>query len=133
MQYAAKVVFAGKLLQRGTRIGNGHEVAPGVLGTAALPGVYAQRRVNLDFPLHRRFGGFGAIAFDAGRGSILAIPRMPLDNPDGPDDVSSATSRILRVLEFDVATEAAVGEYVYVLEAADHAVAVARRAVSGFA
>ena len=98
------------------------EGTPGTLGTAALPRVYAQRRVNLDFPLHRRFGGFGAIAFDAGRGSILAIPRMPLDNPDGPDDLNSATSRILRVVEFDVAAEAAVGEYVYVLEAADHAV-----------
>ncbi len=98
------------------------EGTPGALGTASLPAVYAQRRVNLDFPLHRRFGGFGAVAFDAGRGSILAIPRMPLDNPDGPDDLNSAASRILRVLEFDVATEAAVGEYVYVLEATDHAV-----------
>ncbi|MEC8513050.1 MAG: esterase-like activity of phytase family protein [Planctomycetota bacterium] len=98
------------------------EGTPGALGIASLPGVYAQRRVNLDFPLHRRFGGFGAIAFDATRGSILAIPRMPLDNPDGPEDLNSAASRILRVLEFDVATEAAVGEYVYVLEAVDHAV-----------
>lgn len=96
-------------------------VAAGV-GTEALPAVFGQRRVNLDFPLHRRFGGFGAIAFDAARGSIFAIPRMPLDNPDGPDDLNSAQSRILRVVEFDIATEAAVGEYVYVLEAADHAV-----------
>ena len=98
------------------------EGTPPALGTAALPAVFAQRRVNLDFPLHRRFGGFGAIAFDATRGSILAVPRMPLDNPDGPDDLNSATSRILRVVEFDVATEATVGEYVYVLEASDHAV-----------
>ena len=98
------------------------EGTPGTLGTAALPGVHAQRRVNLDFPLHR-FGGASARSpstRDAARSSRSRA--CPWTTRTRPDDVSSATSRILRVLEFDVVAEAAVGEYVYVLEAADHAV-----------
>lgn len=107
----------GQLIERFSPVGT-----LASLGAPILPAVFGQRRVNLDFPLHRRFGGFGGVAFDPTRNALLAIPRLPLDNPDVPSDASSSASRILRILEFSLGTQTAVGEYVYVLDGLDHAV-----------
>ncbi len=92
------------------------------LGQPGLPGSFLRRRANLSFEEGRRFGGFGAIAYHAGRNSIFACPRLPLDIPDTTTDLASRSSRILRVLEFSLDSNTAVGEYVYVLEALNHAV-----------
>ena len=95
--------------------------APATLGDPDLPAAFARRRLNLDLPPGRRFGGFGAIAYDPVRGSVFAVPRLPLDTPDTADDAASRTSRILRVVELRASDARVVGEYALVTEGPEHA------------
>ena len=108
---------AGALVRRLVPAGT-----PGSLGSPTLPAAYAARRSNLDFGLGRRFGGFGALAHDGVSGLLTAATRLPLDNPDSAADTTSAASAVIRLLQVDAATGNTVGEYVLVLDAADHAV-----------
>ena len=89
----------------------------GFFGTEAFPEVYAQRRINR---------GFEGMALDTDDGKLYAWIQSPIDNPDvsnaeaselgEPNDFNSRNSQVLRILEFDPATEEATGEYVYFLE-----------------
>ena len=108
---------AGALVSRFVPTGT-----PAGLGDPTLPPVYAARRANLDFGLGRRFGGFGALAFDEAQDLLTAAVRLPLDNPDTADDAGSATSLIVRLLQVDGSTGAPVGEYALVLDALDHSI-----------
>ncbi|QDV05926.1 hypothetical protein Poly30_14290 [Planctomycetes bacterium Poly30] len=94
---------------------------PGTLGSGTLPAVFAQRRLNLSLPPALRYGGFGAVAHSPERGSILAVTRLPLDNPDTAADTTSRNSRIARMIELDSTSGSVVGEYAVVLEAVGHA------------
>ncbi len=107
---------SGALVQRYVPSGT-----PGAFGSGVLPSVFSQRRLNLSLEEGQRFGGFGAVAFDPERNSILAVTRLPLDNPDSADDAASRASRIARMIELNASTGALVGEYAVVLEEAGHA------------
>lgn len=92
------------------------------LGTNNLPESYSRRRANLDFPVGRRFGGFGAIAYDQARGTIIAITRLPLDNPQSPGNLASESSRVVRVLELNATNGIVSGEYLLLLDQEGHAI-----------
>ncbi|MDG1985393.1 MAG: esterase-like activity of phytase family protein [Planctomycetota bacterium] len=108
---------AGSLVQRFVPAGT-----PGSLGSGTLPAVYATRRANLSFDLGRRFGGFGALAHQEGPGLLTVATRLPLDNPDTADDLTSAGSAVIRLLQVDDTTGLPVGEYALVLDAPDHSI-----------
>ncbi len=112
-EFDATGVLVQRLVPAGT---------PASLGSATLPPAYAARRANLDFGLGRRFGGFGALAHDDASGVLTAAARLPLDQPDTASDATSATSALIRLLQVDAATGVTLGEYVLVLDAADHSV-----------
>ena len=76
-----------------------------VLGTEALPAVYAQRRDNR---------GFEAIA--VWNDLLYCFVQSPLDNPDVANDANSKASQNTRILVFNPATESVIAEYLYVLE-----------------
>ena len=110
LKFQAQPGGGAKLIKRyvpaGTAAANGG--AP--LSTAdseALPAVYAQRRPNR---------GFEAVALDATLGKVYAFIQSPLDNPDTTANSTSSSSRNLRIVELDIATEAVTGEYLYVLD-----------------
>ncbi len=95
---------SGKLLARyipeGTAASAG---APaGAFGTEVLPAVYAQRRANR---------GFEGIALDGGK--LYAFIQSALDNPDTASDSTSKSSRTLRIVEFDTASQTVTAEYLY--------------------
>jgi hypothetical protein len=81
------------------------EGSPASTGTAVLPPVYAQRRSNR---------GFEAVAYSDGK--IYAFIQSPLDNPDLTNDNTSKAGRVIRVLEFDIASQQPTGEYLYRLD-----------------
>ncbi|MEM1448853.1 MAG: hypothetical protein AAGI22_07055 [Planctomycetota bacterium] len=97
------------------------EGTPSNLGSDTLPPAFATRRVNLTLEPGRRFGGFGGIAYDAGRGLVAAVTRLPLDNPDDANETVSRASSIVRLVEVDASTGACVGEFALVLDGPDHA------------
>ncbi|WP_146138451.1 esterase-like activity of phytase family protein, partial [Chamaesiphon polymorphus] len=74
-------------------------------GTEVLPEVYAQRRSNR---------GFEAVAIEGTK--LYAFMQSPIDNPDNAGDTVSRASRTVRILEFDTATKAVTGEYLYLLD-----------------
>jgi len=111
-RFASSGVLLGRTVPAGT---------DPALGDPDLPAAFARRRLNLDLPPGRRFGGFGAIAYDPARGSVLAVPRLPLDTPDTPDDAASRASRVLRVVELRASDARVVGEYALVTEGVEHA------------
>jgi phosphodiesterase/alkaline phosphatase D-like protein len=99
--------YTGKLLNRFVPQGTaaaGNQPA-GTFGTEVLPAVYAQRRSNR---------GFEAIALEGNK--LYAFIQSPIDNPDSTGDTTSRGSRNLRILEFDVTTQAVTGEYIYLLD-----------------
>lgn len=106
----------GQVLARYVPVGT-----PSALGTPTLPAVFAQRRLNLDLDPHQRHGGFGGVAYSPDRASILAVTRLPLDNPDTADDAASRGSRVARLVELDVSSGALLGEYAVVLESLGNA------------
>ncbi|MCB1776254.1 MAG: esterase-like activity of phytase family protein [Candidatus Competibacteraceae bacterium] len=93
----------GQMLQRFVPAGanNGGKTT----GASALPAELGQRRANR---------GFEGIAYAGGR--IYAFLQSPLDNPDTANDANSKASRWTRVIEFDVATQRTVAQYLYPLE-----------------
>ncbi|WP_310485789.1 esterase-like activity of phytase family protein [Chamaesiphon sp. VAR_48_metabat_403] len=99
----------GKLLDRfipkGTAIAPTTDFPAGTFGTEVLPEVYAQRRSNR---------GFEAIAIEGTK--LYAFIQSPIDNPDNAGDTVSRASRTVRILEFDTATKAVTGEYLYLLD-----------------
>ncbi|MEL6904271.1 MAG: hypothetical protein AAFP22_02625, partial [Planctomycetota bacterium] len=107
---------SGALVERFVPAGS-----PAALGTPSLPAAFARRRVRLASERGLRFGGFGGIAFDPARGSVLAVTRLPLDTPDTEDDAVSRSSRILRLVEVDATSGALLGEYAVVTSGVDHA------------
>ncbi|WP_211167703.1 esterase-like activity of phytase family protein [Pseudanabaena yagii] len=99
----------GKLLDRfipqGTATAPNPDAPAGSFGTEALPAVYAQRRNNR---------GFEAIALEGNK--LYAFIQSAIDNPDNAGDTTSRNSRNLRILEFDIASKAVTGEYIYLLD-----------------
>ncbi len=91
-----------QLIQRYVPEGSSATVDTGV---EALPAIFAQRRANR---------GFEAVAYADGK--IYAFIQSPIDNPDVGNDASSKAGIATRILEFDVATETAIGEYLYLLD-----------------
>ena len=79
----------------------------GFFGDEELPEVYASRRANR---------GFEAIAIQDGK--VYAFMQSPLDNPDVANDASSKASKLIRIVEMDLATESVTGEYAYLFEGA---------------
>jgi hypothetical protein len=92
----------GVLLDRFVPAGSNDNEAGVAVGTEALPAIFAQRRANR---------GFEAVAYRDG--ILYAFIQSPLDNPDGPRDGSSRRGRYARILAFDTATGATVGQYLY--------------------
>lgn len=76
-----------------------------VVGTEALPAVFAQRRKNR---------GFEAIALWEGK--VYAFIQSAIDVPDTTNDANSKASSIVRIVEFDIATETTTAVYYYVQE-----------------
>lgn len=97
----------GTLLARYVPVGSNAHGA--TVGVEALPAVFAQREYNR---------GFEAIAYRDGR--VFAFLQSALDVPDTPSDETAADSRIVRIVEFDPATEQTVGVYVYALDHDSH-------------
>jgi predicted extracellular nuclease/2',3'-cyclic-nucleotide 2'-phosphodiesterase (5'-nucleotidase family)/Ca2+-binding RTX toxin-like protein len=99
----------GKLLDRfipqGTATAPNPDAPAGSFGTEALPAVYAQRRNNR---------GFEAVALEGNK--LYAFIQSAIDNPDNAGDTTSRNSRNLRILEFDIASKAVTGEYIYLLD-----------------
>ncbi|WP_295621801.1 esterase-like activity of phytase family protein [Chamaesiphon sp. GL140_3_metabinner_50] len=99
----------GKLLDRfipkGTATAPAIDFPAGTFGTEVLPEVYAQRRSNR---------GFEALAIEGTK--LYAFMQSPIDNPDNAGDTVSRASRTVRILEFDTATKAVTGEYLYLLD-----------------
>lgn len=93
----------GQLIDR--FIPQGNPTEGGDFGTAALPEVYAQRRTNR---------GFEAVALEGTK--LYAFIQSAIDNPDSAADTTSRGSQNLRILEFDVITQAVTGEYLYRLD-----------------
>ncbi len=93
----------GKMLDR--LIPKGTPTAGGTFGTAVLPDVYANRRANR---------GFEGIALEGTK--VYAFMQSGLDNPDVANDANSKASSNLRILEYDTATKAVTGEYIYQLK-----------------
>ncbi|MEO1133700.1 MAG: esterase-like activity of phytase family protein, partial [Cyanobacteria bacterium J06639_1] len=75
------------------------EGLPESLGVGALPADYNTRRDNR---------GFEAVALQDGK--VYAFIQTPMNNPN------SRESNIIRILEFDPATETTTGEYLYLQE-----------------
>jgi len=88
-----------RFIPKGTPTGGGE------FGTAALPEVYAQRRNNR---------GFEAVALEGTK--LYMFIQSAIDNPDSAADTTSRGSQNLRILEFDVTTQAVTGEYLYRLD-----------------
>ena len=76
-----------------------------IVGVEAIPAIFAQRRANR---------GFEAAAY--WDGMLYAFIQSPIDNPDIPTDANSKAGRSIRILAFDTAREASVGQYLYTLE-----------------
>ncbi|MCP5159012.1 MAG: esterase-like activity of phytase family protein, partial [Gammaproteobacteria bacterium] len=93
----------GQLLQRFVPFGSNN--AGQTTGFPALPAELAQRRANR---------GFEAIAYAGGH--LYAFLQSPLDNPDTTNDANSKASRWTRVIEFDIARQRTVAQYVYPME-----------------
>ncbi len=100
---------SGRLLDRfipqGTAAAPSPDLPAGSLGQEVLPAVYAQRRTNR---------GFEAVALEGNK--LYAFMQSAIDNPDTTGDTNSRNSLNLRILEFDIQTKQAIGEYLYVLE-----------------
>lgn len=96
---------AGVLLARFVPEGSNDDEAGVDVGIEALPEVLAQRRVNR---------GFEAVAF--ADGILYAFIQSPLDNPDTANDANSKASTTARIVAFDTATGATVGQYLYPLD-----------------
>ncbi len=99
----------GKLLDRfipkGTATAPTTDFPAGTFGTEVFPEVYAQRRSNR---------GFEAVAIEGTK--LYAFMQSPIDNPDNAADTASRATRTVRILEFDTATKAVTGEYLYLLD-----------------
>ena len=93
----------GKLLER--LIPKGTPTDNNTFGTRVLPDVYAQRRANR---------GFEGIAIEGTK--VYAFMQSGLDNPDVANDANSKATNNLRILEYDTATKAVSGEYLYQLK-----------------
>jgi hypothetical protein len=76
-----------------------------LLGTEAIPAIYAQRRANR---------GFEAITYE--KGILYLFLQSPLDNPDRSGDENAKASKLARILAFDTVTATAVAEYLYELD-----------------
>ena len=100
-----------RFIPQGTAAAGG--VAEGTFGTEVLPEVYAQRRANR---------GFEGMALNTDNGRLYAWIQSPIDNPDVPNNANSRNSQILRILEFDPATQTTTGEYIHILEGVDSSV-----------
>ncbi|QOV91846.1 choice-of-anchor I domain-containing protein [Humisphaera borealis] len=95
----------GKLIDRFIPAGTAASVgAPaGTYGTESLPAVYGQfRRANR---------GFEAIAIEGTK--VYTFIQTNLDNPTGSAAVRN--NGVIRIVEFDTATNTTTGEYVYVM------------------
>ncbi len=93
----------GKLIER--LIPKGTPTDNNTFGTRVLPDVYANRRANR---------GFEGIALEGTK--VYAFMQSGLDNPDVANDANSKASSNLRILEYDTATKAVTGEYIYQLK-----------------
>ncbi len=93
----------GKMIDR--FIPKGTPTADGSFGTAVLPEIYAQRRVNR---------GFEAVAIEGTK--LYAFMQSAIDAPDTANDAASKVGNDLRILEFDTVTKAVTGEYIYRLD-----------------
>jgi alkaline phosphatase len=93
----------GKLIER--LIPKGAPTDNNSFGTRVLPDVYANRRSNR---------GFEGIAIEGTK--VYAFMQSGLDNPDVANDANSKASSNLRILEYDTATKAVTGEYIYLLK-----------------
>ncbi len=82
----------------------------GTFGTEIIPSVYAQRRANR---------GFEAVALNQDTNTLYAFIQSPIDNPDTPENTTSRSSDILRILELDIddiANPMVTGDFVYLLD-----------------
>ena len=78
----------------------------GTFGTEVLPAVYGERR--------RANRGFEAVAFDPATNKLYAFVQTTLDNPN-TSTTGVRNNGNVRIVEFDVVTEAVTAEYLYVL------------------
>jgi len=78
--------------------------AVGTFGEEALPAVLAQRRQNR---------GFEAVALNTDNGKLYAFVQSPLRNPDTLTNSNLNSLNNIRIVEFDVATEAVTAQYLY--------------------
>jgi hypothetical protein len=92
----------GMLIDRFVPEGSNETEAGVEVGTEVLPAIFAQRRANR---------GFEAVAYRDG--ILYAFLQSPLDNPDSSRDSNSRRGRYARILAFDTAAGAPVGEYLY--------------------
>ena len=72
--------------------------------SSTLPGIYARRKPNR---------GFEGLALSPDERTLYIGLQSPLANPDPPDPQSS---RVTRILAFDIASEQVIGEYAYRFE-----------------
>ncbi len=93
----------GKMIDR--FIPQGTPTADASFGTAVLPEIYAQRRVNR---------GFEGLAIEGTK--LYAFMQSAIDAPDTADDAASKAGSNLRILEFDTVKKAVTGEYIYRLD-----------------
>jgi 2',3'-cyclic-nucleotide 2'-phosphodiesterase (5'-nucleotidase family) len=99
----------GQLLKRfvpqGTAAAAGQ--APETFGTEALPAVLAQRRQNR---------GFEAVALNPDAGKLYAFIQSPIRNPETLTNSTLNGLNNIRIVEFDLATEAVTAQYLYHLD-----------------
>ena len=96
---------AGVLMDRFVPEGSNNADEDIDVGTEALPEVLAQRRANR---------GFEAVALHDD--ILYAFVQSPLDNPDTANDANSKASTLTRIIAFDTAAGATVGQYLYQLD-----------------
>jgi predicted extracellular nuclease/2',3'-cyclic-nucleotide 2'-phosphodiesterase (5'-nucleotidase family) len=85
-------------------LGSGGIQPPGTFGSETLPYEYNRRRGNR---------GFEAVAADLDNRELFAFIQTPLENPDA---ATSRSSQVIRILQLDMDSGQASGEFVYLLE-----------------
>jgi 2',3'-cyclic-nucleotide 2'-phosphodiesterase (5'-nucleotidase family) len=84
-------------------------VAEGTAASAGQPeGTFGSEVLPAEYALSRDNRGFEGLAYQDGK--VFAFVQSPLNNPN------SRNSEVIRIVELDVATSTATGEYLYVLE-----------------
>ena len=93
----------GKVIKRWTPVGIELPGA-GYPVSATLPEILGKRKINR---------GFEGLGLSPDGKTLFAIVQSPLSNPD---KATGESSRLTRIITFDIATETVTGEYVYQFE-----------------